>query len=51
MIGWKEQEQETDLSTKHLKLSVAYIKARYNLYWYGLKPALSISHTLVDPSI
>ena len=53
MIGWKEQEPEAELSVKHLKLSIAhYFKARFkaccNLFWYGLKPAPLISHTLVD---
>ena len=52
MIGWKEQEPETELSIKHLKLSIAHdFKACCNLFWYGLKPALLISHTSVDPSI
>ena len=42
MIGWKEQEPEAELSVKHLKLSIAhYFKACCNLFWYGLKPALS----------
>ena len=40
MIGWKEQELETELSIKHLKLSIAHFKACCNLFWYGLKPAL-----------
>ena len=49
MTGWKEQEPEAELSAKHLKLSIAhYFKACCNLFWYGLKPALLISHTLVD---
>ena len=49
MIGWKEQEPEAELSVKHLKLSIAhYFEACCNLFWYGLKPALLISHTLVD---
>ena len=48
MIGWKEQELEAELSVKHLKLSIAhYFKACYNVFWYGLKPALLIPHTLV----
>ena len=47
MIGWKEQEPETELSIKHFRLSIAHI----NLFWYGLKPALLISQTLVDPLI
>ena len=48
MIGWKEQEPEAELSVKHLKLSIAhYFKACCNLFWYRLKPALLISHTLV----
>ena len=52
MIGWKEQEPEAALSVKHLKLSIAhYFKACCNLFWYGLKPALLISYTLVDPLI
>ena len=25
MIGWKEQQPETELSIKHLKLSIAHI--------------------------
>ena len=50
MIGCKEQEPETELSIKHLKLSIAhYFKACCNLFWYGLKAALLIFHTLVDP--
>ena len=49
MIGWKEQEPETKLSIKHLELSVShYFKACCNLFWYGLKPALLISQTLVN---
>ena len=49
MIGWKEQEPEAELSVKQLKLSIThYYKACCNLSWYGLKPALLISHTLVD---
>ena len=49
MIGWKEQEPEAELSVKHLKLSIAhYFEACCNRFWYGLKPALLISHTLVD---
>ena len=49
MIVWKEQEPEAELSVKHLKLSIAhYFKACCNLFWYGLKPGLLISHTLVD---
>ena len=51
IIGWKEQEPETELSIKHLKLSIAHFKACCNLFWYELKPALLISHTLVDPLI
>ena len=52
IIGWKEQEPETELSIKDLKLSIAhYFEACCNLFWYGLKPALLISHTLVDPLI
>ena len=48
MIGWKEQEPEAELSVKHLKLSIAhYFQACYNLFWYGLKPALLVSHTFV----
>ena len=49
MIGWKEQEPEAELSVKHLKLSIAhYFKACCNLFRYGLKPPLLISHILVD---
>ena len=49
MIGWKEQEPETELSIKHLKLSIAhYFKDCCNLFWYGLKPALLISHTFSE---
>ena len=49
MIVWKEQEPEAELSVKHLKLSIAhYFKACCNLFWYGLKPVLLISHTLVN---
>ena len=45
----EEQEPEAELSVKHLKLSIArYFKACCNLFWYGLKPALLISHTSVD---
>ena len=51
IIGWKEQEPETELSSKHLKLSIAYTKACCNLSRDGLKPALLISHTLVNPLI
>ena len=52
MIGWKEQEPETKLSMKHLKLSIAhYYKACCNPFWYGLKPALLVSDTLADPLI
>ena len=48
MIGWKAQE----LSIKHLKVSIAhYFKTGCNFFWYGLKPALLISHTSVDPLI
>ena len=50
-VGWKEQEPETELSIKHPKLSIAHFKACCNLFWYGLKPALLIPHTLVDPFI
>ena len=32
MISWKEQEQETELSIKHLKLSIAHFKACCNLF-------------------
>ena len=50
MIGWKDQDPETELSIKHLKLSIAHCtKACWKLFWYGPKPALLISHTLVDP--
>ena len=39
MIGWKDQEPETKLSIKHLKLSIAhYFKACCNRFWYGLRP-------------
>ena len=31
MVGWKEQELETELSIKHLKLSIAHFKAYCNL--------------------
>ena len=50
MIVWKEQEPEAELSVKHLKLSIAhyFLKACCNLFRYGLKPVLLISHTLVD---
>ena len=48
MIVWKEQEPEAELSIKHLKLSIAHLKANYNLFLYGLKPVLLMSHTLVD---
>ena len=49
MIGLKEQEPEAELSVKHLKLLIThYFKACSNLFWYGLKPALLISHALVD---
>ena len=49
MIVWKEQEPEAELSVKHLELSNAhYFKSCCNLFWYGLKPVLLISHTLVD---
>ena len=45
MIGWKEQEPETELSTKHLKLSIADLKLVATFSWYRLKPSLLISHT------
>ena len=49
MIGWKEQEPETEMSIKHLELSIThYIDACCNLFWYGLKAALLIPHILVD---
>ena len=49
MIVRKEQEPEAELSVKHLKLSIAhYFKACCKLFWYGQKPVLLISHTLVD---
>ena len=51
MIDWKEQEPETELSIKHLKHSIVHFKACCNLFWYGLKPAFLIPHTLVDPLI
>ena len=51
MIGWKEQEPETELSIKHLKLSVARTKTCCNLFGMGFKPALFISHTLVYPLV
>ena len=51
IIGRKEQEPETELSIKHLKLSIAHFKTCCNLFWYGLKPALLILHTLVDSLI
>ena len=35
MIGWKEQEPETELSIKHLKLSVAHTKDYCNLLCMG----------------
>ena len=47
MIDWKEQEPETELSINHLKLSLDHFKARSNLFWYRLKPALIILHALV----
>ena len=47
MIVWKEQEPETELSVKHLKLSIAhYFKACCNLFWYGLKPVLLFSFNI-----
>ena len=49
MIGWKEQEPQTELSIKHLKLSIAHFKACCT--YFGIKPALLIPHTLVDPLI
>ena len=49
MIGWKEQELDSELSIKYLKLSIAhYFKACCNPFWYGLKPVLLISHILFD---
>ena len=33
IIGWKEQEPVTELSIKHLKLSMAHFKARCNLFF------------------
>ena len=50
-VGWKEQGPETELSMKHLKLSIAHFKACCNLFWYGLKSALLIPRTSVDPLI
>ena len=36
MIGWKEQEPETGLSIKHLKLSIAhYFKACSTFFYKG----------------
>ena len=52
MIGWTEQEPESELSIKHLKLLIVhFFKACCNLFWFGLKAALLISHILVDPLI
>ena len=48
VIGWKEEESETELSIKPLKLSITHFKACCNLFRNGLKPALLISYTLVD---
>ena len=43
MIGWKEREPKTELSIKHRKLSIThYFKACCNLFWCGLKPALTL---------
>ena len=51
MIGWKQQEPETELSIKHLKLSIAHFKACCNNFWYGLKPASFNTSHLVNPLI
>ena len=50
MIVWKEQEPEVELSVKHLELAIAhyFLKSLLQNLWYGLKPVLLISHTLVD---
>ena len=45
MIGWKDQQPETELSIKHLKLSIAHFKACCKLFWYGLKTSsFNVSH-------
>ena len=46
MIDWKEQEPETELSMKHLKLSVAhYFKACCNFFLVWAKASsFNISH-------
>ena len=33
MIAWKEQEPETELSVKHLRLSIVHFKAYCNLFF------------------
>ena len=35
MIGWNEQEPESELSIKNLKLLIAYFKACCNLFGMG----------------
>ena len=50
MVGWKEQEPETELSSTS-NFQSPILKARCNLFWHGLKPVLLTSHTLVDPLI
>ena len=45
MIGWKEQEAETELHMKHLKLSVAHFKACCNfLLVWAKTSSFNISH-------
>ena len=48
MVGWKEQEPETELpSTSNFQSPLLKLVATF--FWYGLKPALLTSYTLVDP--
>ena len=51
MVGWKEQEPETELSSTSNFQSPILKLAAITFFWYGLKPALLTSHTLVDPLI
>ena len=48
MIGWTEQEPETELS---INFQSPILKRVATFFWHGLKPALLISHTLVDSLI
>ena len=49
--GWLERTRARNRNIQYLKLSITHTKACCNLLWYGLKPALLTSHTIVDPLI